>query len=671
MSATVQEPRRPHVPTWAVEIARPARGPVPWPGMTLAALGIGLPVAVGLGVGRPVEGVVAAAGALVGSLVDRIGPYPLRMRRIACAGVFGATAGLLIGTAVHGHGWLAVGAMVVVAAVSALMSSVSATWSATGLQLLVYTALGTGPLGGGLRPWWLSPLWLLAGVCWMLVLLVPGWLLRRRTVERRRVAAVYRSLAASLRALGAEQFREARHAVAASLDLAYEELLSQRAAESGQDLRLAHLIALLNQARLAAEASIAVAYAGEHPPSQTVEAAEALASAVQDGKVIPDGARSPRLAEPPLATPAMRTLISALNNATDIASGMTPTDPGGPGPGGWPRERRGVSALADALRGDVATTFAVRLILCVGVAAVFAEVLPLPRSYWVILGVAVVLKPDFGSVFARALQYGTGTVIGAAAAALFLVPQPPPGILLVPLVVFAALIPYAMSRNYGLFGVIFTPLVVLLIGLISHGSWRLAEDRLIDVLLGCSIALSIGYAPWPSSWHANLPPALADAVQQAAHYLEQALGDAEPGPAAAAHAQARRTIGDLSINLQRAMTEPGPVRQQVTAWLPAMIALEQTLEAITAAATTSGQSAPAADVHELAAILRHTSTAIRSGTPLQPTAHLPRSRSLVQVSDAVRSLLDALTGPLPHPRDPLATWSSAPRRSSPRTRSSR
>jgi hypothetical protein len=61
------------------------------------------------------------------------------------------------------------------------------------------------------------------------------------------------------------------------------------------------------------------------------------------------------------------------------------------------------------------------------------------------------------------------------------------------------------------------------------------------------------------------------AVQQTARYLEQALGEPAPWAAAPAHAQARRRIGGLSIDFQRAMAEPDPVRQQVTAWLPAVM----------------------------------------------------------------------------------------------------
>ena len=47
--------------------------------------------------------------------------------------------------------------------------------------------------------------------------------------------------------------------------------------------------------------------------------------------------------------------------------------------------------------GQVSRTFVVRLMACMGVAGLVSEVLPLQRSYWVPLTVAIVLKPDYGA----------------------------------------------------------------------------------------------------------------------------------------------------------------------------------------------------------------------------------------------------------------------------------
>ena len=154
--------------------------------------------------------------------------------------------------------------------------------------------------------------------------------------------------------------------------------------------------------------------------------------------------------------------------------------------------------------------------ICTGVAAVFSEVLPIQRSYWVVLTVAIILKPDYGSVFSRAVQRGAGTIIGAVLGAVIIALVPYGPWLLVPFGVLAALLPYGKSRSFGLTATFLTPFVVLLIDLLSPGGWRLAEERLIDTLIGCAIVLLIGYAPWPSAWYAHLPRQFADTLRAVA-----------------------------------------------------------------------------------------------------------------------------------------------------------
>jgi uncharacterized membrane protein YccC len=632
------------IPGWLIEAARPARGPVPWAGMGLGALAVGVPLAVGLAAGQPVMGVLMAFGGLVGALADRIGPYQVRMRRVAFAGTFGA-AGLLIGAAINGRGWLTVAVLVVVAGVSAVLSSVGATWSTAGMYLLAYAALGTGPIGA-LRPLWVTLGWVLAGVGWTLALMMPGWLRHPRAVEEKRVAAAYRALAANLRAPDAEGFSATRQDVGTALNVAYEELIGQRAAARGRDQRLARLVALLNQAQLTAEAAAALTCAGEQAPPQAAAQADKIAQAVLDGKAVPG------IGQPSAASPGTLALHEALNGAALVISGGPAGHPVAVGGADWPLGRPGLlPTLVEQVRQEFVPTFAIRLMLCIGVAAVCSETLPLQRSYWVPLAVAVVLKPDFGSVFARALQYAAGTAVGASVGALILAGYPSNPVLLAPVVAFAALLSYGMSRNYGLFGVFLTPLVILLVELLTHGSWRLAEARLVDILLGCGIALLIGYAPWPSSWHAHVPRDLAAAIDEAAHYLDLALRDRVPGLAASAHARACRKLATVRVEFQRTKAEPRRVRERVTIWWPAVIALEYLLDAIPAASVhAAGCQPPGAAVTELSTALRQVATAVRAGWPVQPQPRPPRPPSLEQVSDAVRLVQNALAGkPLRRP----------------------
>ena len=354
-----------------------------------------------------------------------------------------------------------------------------------------------------------------------------------------------------------------------------------------------------------------------------------------------DGAAVPAIEAPPAPSRAMLALYRALNQAADDVSRQDSA------PSGGDRRRRLAAGTCPAAARPgragppgFVDMFAIRLMLCIGVATVLSQALPLQRSYWVPLTVAVVLRPDLGSVFARALQSAAGTVIGASAGALILASRPPGQLVVIWLAVFALALPYGLSRNYGLFTAFFAPLVVLLIDLLSNDGWQLASARLIDTLLGCGIALFIGYAPWPSSWLGSWRPDFADTLGAIAGYLDQAVGEGTRGTAP--HARARIQLATLQTEFQRAMAEPQWIRQRAMAWQPAMAALERLLDTVTAiAVTTAGQPPSGTDVSEVSAALRRIAGAARSGTPARPQA-LPSEPSLRPVIDAARSVADAL-----------------------------
>jgi uncharacterized membrane protein YccC len=346
----------------------------------------------------------------------------------------------------------------------------------------------------------------------------------------------------------------------------------------------------------------------------------------------------------------MLALYRALNQAADDVSGRSAPRSGAIGDADWPREpARPLLVLAGQLRRSLADMFAIRLMLCIGVATVLSQALPLQRSYWVPLTVAVVLRPDLGSVFARALQSGAGTVIGAGVGALILASRPLDQIVVIWVALFALALPYGQARNYGLFTVFFAPLVVLLINLLSNDGWRLAQARLIDALLGCGIALLIGYAPWPSSWRGRWRPDFANAVGAIADYLDQAVGQGTRGTTP--HARARKQLATLQTEFQWAMAEPRWTQQRAMAWQPALAALERLLETVTATAvTTAGQPSSGGGVSEVSTALRQIAGAVRSGAPAGPQT-LPSEPSLKPITDAARSVAEALDG-IPRQRWP-------------------
>jgi uncharacterized membrane protein YccC len=642
------------VPGWLAEVMRPRPAPVPWPGMLRAALAICLPLSVALALGKARLGVLPAMGGLLGIMADTGGPYLARMKRVGSAAVFGGAPGLAIGSAVHGHGWLAVVALVVVAGVSGLLSSLGDVGSVTGLQLLVYTSIGIGPVGA-LRPVWHTAAGFLAGVLWALILILPGWLLSPHGEEQRGVAAVYQALAGELRSVGTGDFTARRQALTAALNTAYDELLTARSTSIGRNRRIARLAAVLNASHPMIEAATTLGVAGTRPPPYVIETVERLADAIRND--------TPARALPPPwdSSPGTLTLrdgmaaaARALSPEAPGWSGGTgsPSQGGSGGPGGFggtgspPKIRGGLGGIVPP---RAIALFVIRLMLCIGAAGVVSEVVPLQRSYWVLLTVAIVLKPDFGSVFARAVQRGAGTIAGTVAGAVLLAGVHGPW-LLIPLAVLAALLPFGRSRNYGLLSAFLTPLVVVLIDLLSPVGWRLAGERLIDTLIGCAIVLLLGYAPWPRSWYAHLPRQFAQTAMDVAGYMEEALlGDSEADPGSPpARSRMRRStyraLADLRAEFQRTMSEPPSISRRAAAWWPAVVALEQVMDAVTATATAVSHGARISppDVRKLAGALREVSQAAATGTGLTRMPELPDDPAPGPVTEAVRALLGLL-----------------------------
>jgi uncharacterized membrane protein YccC len=683
------------MPEWLIQVVRPRPAPVPWGEMLRAALAICVPLSVGIAVGRRDVGTLPAIGGLLGTMVDTGGPYLTRFKRVLTTAVFGGAAGLILGSFIHGRGWIAVAVLIGVAGVSAVISRLGSTGSATGLQLLVYTSICLGPLGA-LRPWWHTVLGFVVGVGWALLLIVPGWLLSPRSVEQRSVAAVYHRLASDLRAIGTPRAAAARQAVRDALNTSYDALVTGRSVAGGRSRRMMRLMAALNVSHEMSEAVTTLRVEGNRPPPLVTDTIDHLADAIAAGGPVPDGAhrsgghwpdmhlagahwdgherrrrqRGAQLWIPPPWSDSPGA-VALRDSMAGLARAITWTPSAPPGPTGTsPRDRLRARLIAarDQLRGGwLGQTFMIRLMLCVGVAAAVSEVFRLQRSYWVVLTVAIVLKPDYGSVFARALQRGLGTIVGAVLGAAILAVVPYGPLLLIPLAVLAAGLPYGRARNFGLVATFLTPLVVLLIDLLAPGGWRLAEDRLVDTVIGCAIVLVVGYAPWPMSWHLHLQAKFAETVRDLCRYMEEALvtawepADGQPGAPAAAggvlapgilpasrsalRRKASRALGDLAAEYQRALSEPTAVSRRTAAWWPAVVGLEEVLDAVTATAVDISRGAPPpspAAVHQLTAQLDAIATAMEHGVPPPPAGELPDDEALKPIIRAATPVLALL-----------------------------
>lgn len=615
-------------PEWIVELVRSRPGPIPWLDIVRAAIVVTTPLAIGVALHEPAIGVILTMGALPQTISDRGGPLWLRTRRALLASLAGAF-GLLLGHLLAGAGWLAVPAIAAISIVSARMSVIGAISSLAGLQLLVFSVVGSS-IPARLPPLETS-LVFLVGAAWALAGSVAQALIEGpRTPERTAVAAVYRDVAELLSATGTGRAVQARQALTTAFDSAYDLLLGARARASGRDPETRRLASLLNAATGLAEPSVAIAYASRRPPAALQAAAANLAEAIEHDQP-PPPLPPEDTGEDPLLTELRSGLASARSRFTRIPPGELAS----------PRRSlraRGLEAAEQLVFGRDGWTFAARLALCMSLAAIARDVAPLGRGYWVLLTTALVLKPDFGSVFARAVQRALGTLAGVLIAGLLLALVPLGPLLLAPVPVFAALLPYSVRRNYGLFATFLTPLAILLIDFGVPVGPSIVGVRLLDTVLGCAIVLVAGYLLWPETWRVRLGGRVADAADLIADYLEEAFG-----ASAVRRRQLRRRtysdLADLRVAMQQTLAEPPPMRTRAMAWWPLILQLERTTDAITEASIRARGQEPAPDPDELAtlaAALRDLLDALRDQrSPAR--LPVPGNGVLAGVADEIRT----------------------------------
>ncbi len=626
----------PLAPRWLAQVMASNDTPVPWAEMVRHAVSVTVPVLAGFLVGDVALAGLLALGAWLAASCDGGGAFVRRGWSMGVATLAGVV-GMLLGTASSQDvtSWFVV--LAVVAAVSAVMSAVSADLSNAGLQLLIYFAIGAGPLAE--VPPERLVLASLAGAGWALAM---SWVLTlvrpQGDVPRRAVAAVLDALLlvvttqrrrdadggdpgdgdpgdgdgdgdgegdgdggsrgpgrddAAEPATEDDPASEAPHAsegvvltrrlegpragATAALAHAYDAVVAARSRSVGPRRDLDRLAAVLDAANGVA-ASLLSPRAARLPDDdadvlvrriEAVRARVVRAPAVQRFQAVRHPLQ-PRYG-PGEEPSADERPVDAATTSLERAAAAESIERS-PWSGRW--QRRDLRTL---VAGPTTRRYALRLITTLLAAQAVALLLPVERSYWVLMTAALVLKPDFGSVFARGLQRVLGTAAGAALGAMVLVLTPDGPWIVLPVAVLGFLLPLGDSRNYGLMSTFLTPLVLVFVELSADVPAGLVGARVLDSVIGAGVVLLVGYLAWPGTWRSRMPEDVATLVDALADYAAVALTEG-PSVVAPARRRAQGALTDARARLQAALAEPTRAAQASSAWFPLITSLGQAVD---------------------------------------------------------------------------------------------
>jgi uncharacterized membrane protein YccC len=204
----------------------------------------------------------------------------------------------------------------------------------------------------------------------------------------------------------------------------------------------------------------------------------------------------------------------------------------------------------------------IRLAICIAIGQIIARSYSIPRSYWLAMTIALVLKPDFGNTFSRGVLRLAGTYAGLLLATVLFLFISPAVLVHVLGIGILAFIQRSLGRaNYGILVVAISALIVLLFSLTGVSPKDVIAARALNSTIGGTLALII-YLVWPTRERTQARQALASMLDSQRLYFQAVsrvcMGRRETGPRELDRLRndTRRTRSNLETSVDRMSAEP-------------------------------------------------------------------------------------------------------------------
>jgi len=512
------------------------------------ALGVALPLAVGVALRMPLGGLAMSTGALQVSYSDGDGPHAQRAKRMLAASLLCAVA-VVAGGLSGRNAVLVVIVPALWAFAAGLAVSIGPTAESLGVislvTLVIYSAQPLTPHRA-----FLSGLLALGGGLFQTAVALSLWPVSRYKPERRALSAFYIELshAATVPAgpgagpPASDQSSLARETLAGLGDDTslvaerYWSLLNQAERIRLSLLALRRLRKRMQRDALASSrlefvqqfldtAGDVLAKVGK---SLSIgESADSAGDSLRQLDTLAENLRQ----EEAIATTAflsaltkdarhqMDALVGQLRSVVRTVNENTPAgfealasrDAIQP----WPRRITGNLAKlrANLTLQSSAFRHAIRLSVCLAIGELVAHQLHSRRSYWLAMTIVLVLKQEFAATFSRGLLRIAGTILGLLLATeLFHFFPPSVGMDVVLVGVFVFLLRWAGAANYGVFTIAVSALIVVMVAFTGVSPREVILARGEMTFLGGLIALA-AYLAWPTWERTRAFPTLAQMLE--------------------------------------------------------------------------------------------------------------------------------------------------------------
>ncbi|RVU01113.1 hypothetical protein EOD41_09250 [Mucilaginibacter limnophilus] len=141
------------------------------------------------------------------------------------------------------------------------------------------------------------------------------------------------------------------------------------------------------------------------------------------------------------------------------------------------------------------------------------------HSYWILLTIIVILKPGFSLSKQRNYQRLIGTIIGAVVGVLILALVKNSTALFLIMLVFMVGTYSFIRLNYVVAVTFMTPFVLIMLKFVGISSYGIVQERILDTIIGSSIAFIASYFIFPSWEFEQIRENLRDVIHANVNYL--------------------------------------------------------------------------------------------------------------------------------------------------------